>query len=596
VLHSTIPFFISIILYIVDFFKKRSDFILSLDKFVDALPLPQVIRPKGKLHGIPYYEVAMKQVKQKLHSDLPPTTVWGYNGLYPGPTFEVRRNQPIFVKWENHLPFEHLLPVDRTLHGTDANQPSVRTVVHLHGGRVRPENDGFPEAWFTKNFKNFGDKFLHEVYYYPNCQRATTLWYHDHALGITRLNVYAGLAGFYLIRDDKEEKLNLPKGKYEIPLVIQDRSFYLSGKRRGELFYPSQPGQLPPPQISPPINPDLPNPSVVPEFFGDTILVNGKVWPYLEVEPRKYRFRVLNGSNSRFYRMRLSSGQNFFQIGTDGGLLEAPVETPVIILAPGERADVIIDFSKHSNQRIILTNDAPSPFPDGDPPTQDMTQIMEFRVTQKISHPDRSDIPGTLSCLERLQQTSMVPVRRNTLVESRDEFNRLKLLLNNMEWDERPITETPYNGTTEVWELYNLTPDTHPIHLHLVQFQILNRQTIQVNEDGSISLIGTPRDPDPNERGWKDTVRANPDEVTRIIARFGPFKGIYPWHCHILEHEDHEMMRPYEVLDNPNFDPTVRLQEECKDDSFANCFDCHLQVKEILNTLLKAAMKGTTSE
>ena len=209
------------------------------------------------------------------------------------------------------MPFEHLLPVDRTVHGAEPKHPSVRTVVHLHGGRVRPENDGYPEAWFTKNFKNKGTKFVHEVYYYPNCQRSTTLWYHDHAIGITRLNVYAGLAGFYLIRDEAEEQLNLPSGKYEIPLVIQDRSFYLSGERRGELFYPSLPDQPPPP---PP-----PNPSVVPEFFGDTALVNGKVWPYLEVEPRKYRFRILNGSNSRFYRLRLNSGQNFVQIGTDGG-------------------------------------------------------------------------------------------------------------------------------------------------------------------------------------------------------------------------------------------------------------------------------------
>lgn len=168
----------------------------------------------------------MQQIKQKLHLSLPPTTVWGYNGMYPGPTFDVRRDHPILVKWGNKLPFTHLLPVVTTLHGAEPSQPPVRTVVHLHGGRVRPENDGYPEAWFTKNFENFGSKFVHEVYYYPNCQRPTTLWYHDHALGITRLNVYAGLAGSYLIRDKEEEKLNLPQGEFEIPLVIQDRFFY----------------------------------------------------------------------------------------------------------------------------------------------------------------------------------------------------------------------------------------------------------------------------------------------------------------------------------------------------------------------------------
>ncbi|WP_066309050.1 multicopper oxidase family protein [Bacillus sp. FJAT-29814] len=541
---------------------------MSLDKFVDALPIPSVIKAKGNQNGIPYYEVMMKQVQQKLHRDLPPTTVWGYNGLYPGPTFEARRNQPILVKWENHLPFEHLLPVDRTVHGAEPDQPSVRTVVHLHGGRVRPENDGYPEAWFTKNFKKKGPKFLHEVYYYPNCQRPTTLWYHDHAIGITRLNVYAGLAGFYLIRDEAEERLNFPKGKYEIPLVIQDRSFHLSGERRGELFYPSLPDQPPPP---PP-----PNPSVVPEFFGDTALVNGKVWPYLEVEPRKYRFRLLNGSNSRFYRLRLSSEQGFVQIGTDGGFLESPVvvlNRDGLLLAPGERADVIVDFSNHAGQQIILTNDAPAPFPTGSPDAPALPEIMQFRVREKVSRPDKSEIPTTLSCLERLDPDN-VPVRKNFLVERTDEFHRLKLLLNDMDWNELPITETPYNGTVEVWELYNLTADTHPIHLHLVQFQILNRAPITVDENGNVIDVGTPVDPDPNERGWKDTVRANPAEVTRIIARFGPFTGIYPWHCHILEHEDHEMMRPYEVLDNPNFDPTQVIPGQCPDDSFAQCFDC----------------------
>ncbi|WPS90047.1 multicopper oxidase [Brevibacillus halotolerans] len=543
---------------------------MSLKKFVDALPIPPVIEPKGKRDGIPFYEVKMRQIQQKLHRDLPPTTVWGYNDMYPGPTFDVRRNRPILVKWENKLPYQHLLPVDTTVHGADPSQPSVRTVTHLHGGRVRPENDGYPEAWFTKNYENVGSKFLHEVYYYPNCQRPTTLWYHDHALGITRLNVYAGLAGFYLIRDQKEEKLNLPRGKYEIPLVIQDRSFYPDG----QLFYPSQPGQEPPPapQPPPPTDPDLPNPSVVPEFFGNTILVNGKVWPYLEVQPRKYRFRILNGSNSRFYRMRLSSGQDFIQIGTDGGLLKKPVPISEIILAPAERADVIVDFSRHKGENIILTNDAPAPFPDGTPPSPDISQIMEFRVKQKGSKKDNSKVPKRLSCLEKLDPKDAITVRKNFLVESTDQFGRPLLLLNNMRWFDL-ITETPYNGIIEIWELYNVTPDTHPIHLHLIQFQILNRAPITVDENGNIIDVGKAKEPDPNEMGWKDTVRANPGEVTRIIARFGPFTGTYVWHCHILEHEDHDMMRPYEVLKNHDFDPCTPIRGVCRDDSFTQC--CH---------------------
>lgn len=543
---------------------------MSLKKFVDKLPIPPVIKPIGKRDGIPFYEVKMTQFQQKLHRDLPSTTVWGYNDLYPGPTFDVRRNQPILVKWENKLPFIHLLPVDTTVHGADQSQPSVRTVTHLHGARVRPENDGDPDAWFTKDYKNVGSKFLHKVYYYPNCQRPATLWYHDHALGITRLNVYAGLAGFYLIRDKEENKLNLPQGDYEIPLVIQDRSFYPVG----QLFYPSQPGQEPPPapQPPPPIDPNLPNPSIVPEFFGDTNLVNGKVWPYFEVEPRKYRFRILNGSNARIYRIRLSSGQDFIQIGTDGGLLKEPVPVSDIILAPAERADVIIDFSKHAGENIILTNDAPAPFPDGDPPTSDLSQIMEFRVKQKSSKKDKSEIPKILSCLEKLDPKDAITVRKNFLMESTDEMGRPMLLLNNKMWSD-PITETPYNGTIEIWELYNVSPDTHPIHLHLIQFQILNRAPITVDENGNVIDIGEAMEPDPNEMGWKDTVRANPGEVTRIIARFGPFTGTYVWHCHMLEHEDYDMMRPYEVLQNPGFDPCTLIPGVCPDDSFTQC--CH---------------------
>jgi spore coat protein A len=544
---------------------------MSLKKFVDPLPIPPILKAKGKRNGIPYYEVTMKQVKQKLHRDLPPTTVWGYNGIYPGPTFETRRNQPIAVKWKNELPFEHLLPVDRTVHGAEPDKPSVRTVVHLHEGRVKVESDGYPDAWFTQNFENVGPTFIHEVYYYPNCQRPATLWYHDHAVGITRLNVYAGLAGLYLLRDQDEEELNLPKGKFEIPLVIQDRSFYPNG----ELFYPTQPGHEPPSTLQPekPLDPKLPNPSVVPEFFGNSILVNGKVWPYLEVEPRKYRFRILNGSNSRFYRLGLSSGQNFIQIGTDGGLLDKPIIVSQIILAPAERVDVLIDFANHKGQTIILTNDASTPFPNGKDPSGDLRQIMQFRVKQNLSKPDKSEIPVKLSCLEKLDPKDAVIVRKNTLVEATDEFGRPKMLLNNMMWSEPHLTETPLNGTIEIWELYNTTPDTHPIHLHLVNFQILNRASFTGHPDGPTFSVGPSQPPDPSERGWKDTVRANPGEVTRIIVRFGPFTGIYPWHCHILEHEDHEMMRMVEILENQRFNPHKPFAGECPDDSFSQCFD-----------------------
>jgi spore coat protein A, manganese oxidase len=513
----------------------------TITKYLDPLPIPSVLAPKNTISG-DYYEVVMKQIQQKLHSDFPATTLYAYEGLYPGPTIEAKKNVPIRVKWINNLPVDqHLLPVDTTIQGAEPDKPRVRTVVHLHGGHVPPESDGYPEAWFTNGFKQVGPYFTNKVYYYPNSQRATTLWYHDHALGITRLNVYAGLAGLYILRDEFEESLNIPKGKFEIPLVIQDKSF----NSDGSLFYPSQPDNPPP---------GLPNPSIVPEFFGNTILVNGKVWPFLEVEPRKYRFRIINGSNSRFYRLKFDIPVIWVQIGTEGGFLEAPVPLTELTLAPAERADVIVDFSTANGQSIILTNNANTPFPDGDPADPDATgQIMQFRVTLPISQPDNTEIPSLLP-IERLSPSQAAMIRNLTLEESTDEYGRLLLLLNGLMWND-PITEKPLLNTVEVWNLINLTPDSHPIHLHLVHFQILNRQPFDVEHymsTGEIIFTGPPVPPDPNETGWKDTVRAEVGMVTSIISRFNGFTGIYPWHCHILEHEDHDMMRPYKVVKNPH--------------------------------------------
>ncbi|MDI6907004.1 MAG: multicopper oxidase [Thermoanaerobacterales bacterium] len=520
--------------------KERLD-PTSIPKYVDPLPIPPVLRPRHRLFGIKHYTVKMRQVRQKLHRDTPPTTVWGYEGMYPGPTFEVRTNEIIKVKWINRLPiFRHLLPVDRTIHGAEPPNPRVRTVVHLHGGNVPARYDGHPEAWFTNRFLVTGPYFKNITYVYPNIQPATTLWYHDHALGITRLNVYAGLAGFYIVRDAYEDRLNLPHGPHEVPLVIQDRSF----QRDGSLFYPARPEDAPP-------GARLPDPSIVPEFFGDTIVVNGKVWPYLEVEPRKYRLRFLNGSNSRFYRMRLSSGQPFYQIGTDQGFLDEPVPREELLFGPGERLDVIVDFSDFGNETITLLNDAPTPFPNGDPVKEGTTdQIMQFRVTIPLAGPDTSSLPSRLVPVIPLPEEAALNIRNLALVEDTDRFGRLMLMLDNKRWSD-PITERPQLGTVEIWRLINTTPDTHPIHLHLVRFQVLDRQPFDVNAyraTGEIRHAGSVARPDAGEKGWKDTVLVHPGEATRIIARFGDFTGKYVWHCHILEHEDHEMMRPYEVV------------------------------------------------
>lgn len=532
---------------------------MPLEKFVDPLPLPRVLQPKRRKGGVTYYEVAMRPTLHKAHRDLPLTLVWGYEGLYPGPTFEVRSGEHVRVKWKNELPvYRHLLPVDTTIHGAEPPNPAVRTVVHLHGANVAPDSDGHPEAWFTNGFRQAGPFFSTRVYDYPNIQPATALWYHDHALGITRLNVYAGLAGFYLIRDNIEDELNIPKGRFEIPLLIQDRSF----NPDGSLAYPSGPdsgaGAVD----------GLPFPSIVPEFFGDTILVNGKAWPYLEVEPRKYRFRVLNGSNSRFYRtqLKLSDGRTVpvYQIGTDGGFIEQPVLLNEMILGPAERLDIIVDFSPYKGQTILMTNDAPTPFMPGGTEVMfpETREIMQFRVTLPLSGKDTTVIPDRITSIEWLTEEDAVRTRNLALVERTDQFGRLMLLLTDRRWSD-PISEKPILDTVEIWGFVNTTPDTHPIHLHLVRFQVLDRQPFDVAEferTGRVIYTGERSEPEVTERGWKDTVRANPGEVTRIIARFGDFAGVYPWHCHILEHEDHEMMRPYEVL-KPHIKSSRRIVE-----------------------------------
>jgi spore coat protein A, manganese oxidase len=541
----------------------------TLTKFLDPLPKP------AKLTGT-YHVINMTEFTQKLHSQLPATTVWGYKGSYPGPTIEAVRGVPTQVRWQNRLTSPTLLaalPIDQTLHWADPLQQHlnsdpytgpVPTVTHLHGGETEPQSDGHPEAWFTPGFAQIGPGWRQSLYTYHNQQPGTTLWYHDHALGITRLNVYAGLAGFYLLREPAvESALNLPGGNYEREIVIQDRQFHANG----QLAYPSAG-----------VNPTI-HPFWTPEFFGDTIVVNGKVWPYLNVEPRKYRFRLLNGSNARFYNLKFSNGRPFTQIGTDGGYLAKPVQLTQLLLAPGERADVIVDFSGLSvGTRVLLTNDAKAPFPDGvaaDPQT--VGQILQFRVVA-LTAPDTSKVPATLNTLPALG-SAQLPTRTLTLNEMMGPAGPTMAVLDGKEWM-APGSEKPLLGSTELWEIVNLTGDTHPIHLHLTQFRLLNRQRFQLNRytrdynqlnpmlpaQATVVLpVGPylqdgPIAPAANEQGWKDTVRMNPGEVTRILVRFAGLDGSpylfdataapgYVWHCHILEHEDNEMMRPYTLVE-----------------------------------------------
>jgi spore coat protein A len=493
----------------------------TLKQFVDPLPIPEIAQHQGyrpsptdpKLKVL-FYRIQAQPIASKVHRDLPPTKFWSFGPSTPGPTFETRSGEPLLVEWVNALPSEHFLPLDHTIHGAEADKPSVRIVVHLHGAKTRPESDGYPEDWIVPGKSS--------LYYYPNQQDAAMLWYHDHALGINRLNVYTGLLGAFFIRDSMEDALNLPKGKYELPLILCDRLL----TREAQLLYP--------------VSPDPQSPWV-PEIFGNAILVNGKLFPYLEVEPRRYRLRVLNGSNARFYNLSFvdsASGNDapFHQIGTDQGLLPAPVPLKNLEISPGERVDLVVDFGDHRGAQLVLKNDA--------------VVVMQFRVSPK-KVTDTSSLAQALRPVPKIPESQAVQTRLLTLNEYVNKAgNPVMLLLNASHW-KMPITEKPVLGSTEIWSLINPTNDSHPIHLHLVRFQILDHQPYVpwlFQTKRKLHFIGPPEPPDPNEAGWKDTVQAHSKMVTRIIVPFEGFSGRYVWHCHILEHEDNEMMRPYEVI------------------------------------------------
>jgi spore coat protein A len=494
--------------------------VATLPQFVDPLPIPEIAKRQGMRPSqvdakvsVPFYRIQAQAIVSKIHRDLAPTKFWSFGPSTPGPTFETRSGEPLLVEWVNALPSQHFLPLDHTIHGAEADKPEVRTVVHMHGAKTRPESDGYPEDWIVPGKSS--------LYYYPNQQNAAMLWYHDHALGINRLNVYAGLLGTFFIRDGVEDALNLPKGKFEVPLILYDRLL----TREGQLFYP--------------VSPDPQSPWI-PEIMGNAMLVNGKLFPYLEVEPRRYRFRVLNASNARIYHLsfndKLSDKAPFAQIGTDQGLLPAPVPLTQLEIAPGERADLVVDFSEHKGAQLVLKNDA--------------FVVMQFRVSAgKVS--DTSSLPSSLRPVAKIPESQAVQTRLLTLNEYVNKSgNPVMLLLNASHWKD-PVTEKPVLGSTEIWTLINPTNDSHPIHLHLVRFQILDRQPYEpwlFQTKRQLHFLGPPEPPDANEAGWKDTVRAQSRMVTRIIVPFEGFPGRYVWHCHILEHEDNEMMRPYDVV------------------------------------------------
>ena len=504
---------------------RRQRNALQLESFVDPLYLPPTLQPvtgstgpSRSAQGTPLYRVDMRESMHKLHRDLPPTRMLTYNGGPVGPLFDVQANQPIQVQWSNHLPARHFLPLDYTLHGSGRDVPESRAIVHLHGGRTPADSDGWPESWYPNGQSR--------TFRYPNTQPAATLWYHDHAMGISRLNLYAGLAGMYLLRDTAEERLGLPSGSFELPLLLCDRLFDTDG----QLFYP--------------VSGDPEHPWTE-SFEGDAMMVNGRVQPFHVVEPRTYRLRLVNAANSRFFLLSLSNGAPFLQIGSDQGLLPQAVTLQQLSIAPGERFDVLVDFSGAANSSVVLQNGPAA--------------LMQFRVrpatatTVPFATASRAPIAdgAPLVPMDRLRLAPGIHVRELTLNEFDQPDGRpMIMLLNRTPWH-APLTESVRLGSTEIWSFLNLTGDTHPIHLHHVRFQVLDRQPFDRDLyvlQNTLRITGEPLPRHPAESGWKDIVQCPPGLVTRIIVRFEGHPGRYIWHCHLQEHEANDMMRPYEIL------------------------------------------------
>ena len=601
--------------------------------------------------------------QQILPAGFPKTPVWGYGSVNgagsknallfhnaPSLTIEAQAGRPVRIKWINDLKdaagnyVPHLLPVDPTLHwanpsggvaGRDTRPTFTETpgsytgpvpmVSHVHGAvGVGDESDGYAEAWYLPSLganlpagyvdrgtwydffagkaatgygATWGSGFA--TFQYPNQNRASTIWYHDHTLGMTRLNVYAGPAGFYIIRGGPDgdkaildtrtglsailpgpapkegDKFPPNKAYYEIPIAIQDRAFNADGS----LFYPNtreffdgatatDPGYMPATDLSPIWNP---------EFFGNMIMVNGNTWPFQVVEQRRYRFRFLNGCQSRFLALDFSQipGVEVWQIGNEGGLLAAPVNVTALgnqlLLGLAERADMIVDFTNVPVGNYVLGNvgaDAPfgglpiDPADLADPLSTG--QIMQFNVVPALA-PDPTTPPAFLQLppiaplplpvrnrpLALMEEMSMYwdgPAAAMLGTVSFDPMIGMGMAMHNMWVD--PVTENPAVGDTEIWEFYNFTADAHPMHIHEVVFEVVDRQPITFMEHMGhimdIQLAGPARPPEPWETGLKDTVTAYPGEVTRVKATFAT-PGQFVWHCHIVEHEDNEMMRPFRI-------------------------------------------------
>ncbi|KAK2988634.1 hypothetical protein RJ640_013115 [Escallonia rubra] len=540
-----------------------------MEMFVDELPDMPRIRGFDVVNGVPVsksLKIGMFHKKWKFHRDLPLTPVFAFGtskrtATVPGPTIEALHGIDTYVTWQNHLPSQHILPWDPTIPtAIPSTKLGIPTVVHLHGGIDEPESDGNAHSWFTARFKERGPAWTKKRYHYHNFQQPGNLWYHDHAMGLTRLNLLAGLIGAYIIRHPHvEAPLGLPNGdEFDRALVIFDRAFRSNGS-----IYMNSTGN----------NPSI-HPQWQPEYFGDAIIVNGKAWPHMIIRRRKYRFRIINASNARFFRFYFTNGLEFFHIASDSAYHEQPVKLRELLLAPSEIADVVVDFSKSNSDQAILANDAPYPYPSGDPVNEANGKVMKFLV-KKHREVDTGRIPKELIKYPSPDVSGSSVTRYIAMYEYTSAIDEPTHLFINGKSYEEPATEKPKVGTTEVWNVINLTEDNHPLHIHLGLFVVLDQTKLvnldefkacmlntndaikcQVNKYASGKKTKVPE----HEQGWKNVYKMTPGYVTKIFVRFSYIHSNtsyrfdataepgYVYHCHILDHEDNVMMRPLKFV------------------------------------------------
>ncbi|KAJ0039121.1 hypothetical protein Pint_22237 [Pistacia integerrima] len=523
----------------------------KLEMFVDELPNLTRIQGFNLINGTPKPKLLnIGMFKKK----------W-FTASIPGPTIEALHGIDTYVTWHNHLPSKHILPWDSTIPtAIPSTKKGIPTVVHVHGAIDEPASDGNANAWFTARFGEKGPTWSKRTYHYRNMQHPGNLWYHDHALGLTRVNLLAGLIGAYIIRDHEvEAPLRLPSGdEFDIPLIVFDRSF-----RKDGTIYMNSTGN----------NPSI-HPQWQPEYFGDVIVVNGKAWPRLTVRRRKYRFRIINTSNARFIRFFFTNGLQFIHVASDSVYLGEPVVTNETLLGPSEIADVIIDFSESKSDAAILANDAPYPYPSGDPVNDINGKVMKF-IIEKNHEVDTWRVPKTLIKYPSPDLASASQTRYIVMYEYTSDIDEPTHLYINGKSFEQPATETPKAGTSEVWNVINLTADNHPLHIHLGLFVVLD-QTKLVNleefktcmtklNDAIMCHIskyasGKKIEVPAHEKGWKNVYKITPGYVTKILVRFSyihsnvsyPFDATaepgYVYHCHILDHEDNAMIRPLKLI------------------------------------------------